>query len=40
MHSEYLDDERNTDNAWLEQTVLNFHDDLFVFQKYLISVSF
>lgn len=36
----YLDDERNTDNAWLEVVVYNYYDDQNVVNKYLLSVSF
>ena len=39
MYSKYVDDEKNTDNAWLESLAQNFHDDGFVFEKYLTSVS-
>ena len=34
-----MDDERNTDNAWLENTVYNYHDEENVFSRYLFSVS-
>ena len=34
-----MDDERNTDNAWLENTVYNFHEEENVFSRYLLSVS-
>lgn len=33
------DDERNTDNAWLENTVYNYHENENVFSRYLLSVS-
>lgn len=26
-HKGYCDDERNTDNSWIETVVYNFHDD-------------
>lgn len=39
IYSGYVDDEKNTDNAWLENIVQSFHDDGFVFEKYLTSVS-
>ena len=35
----YLDDERNTDNAWLENTLYNYHEKENVFSRYLLSVS-
>ena len=27
MYAGYVDDPRNTDNAWMETVVFNFHDD-------------
>ena len=27
MYSGYVDDPRNTDNAWMETVVYNFHDE-------------
>jgi len=27
VYSGYVDDPRNTDNAWMETVVYNFHDD-------------
>ena len=27
MYSGYVDDPRNTDNAWMETVAVNFHDD-------------
>ena len=40
IYAGYVDDARNTDNAWLENTVEHFHEDSIVFEKYLLSVSF
>ena len=34
-----MDDERNTDNAWLETSVRHFHDDNNVLQKFFLNVS-
>ena len=34
-----MDDEKNTDNAWLENTVYNYHDGENIFCRYLLSVS-
>ena len=34
-----MDDARNTDNAWLENTVYNYHDEENIFSRYLLSVS-
>ena len=27
MYAGYVDDPRNTDNAWMETVAVNFHDD-------------
>lgn len=35
----YLDNEFNTDNAWLETVVYNFHDEENIIKKFLLSVS-
>ena len=34
-----MNDERNTDNAWLENTLYSFHEEENVFSRYLLSVS-
>ena len=34
-----MDDKRNTDNAWLENIVYNYHDEENIFSRYLFSVS-
>ena len=39
IYEGYLDDERNTDNAWLETIVCNFHDKQNIVYKYLMLVS-
>lgn len=34
-----MDDERNTDNAWIETVVYNYHDKENIIYKYLLSVG-
>ena len=36
-----MDDERNTDNAWIETSVINYHDnDGDVIDKFIVEVVF
>ena len=34
-----MDDQRNTDNAWIETSVYNYHDDCGILMKFLLDVS-
>ena len=34
-----MDEERNTDNAWLENIIYNYHEEENIFCKYFLSVS-
>lgn len=41
VYKGYVDDPRNTDNAWMETVAVNFHDELgiFIFFFYIFAFS-
>ena len=39
VYDGYMDDERNTDNAWLETSVKHFHDDGNALRRFFLNVS-
>ena len=40
MYKGYVDDPRNTDNAWMETVAVNFHDDTGeIFSEFKLQVS-
>lgn len=40
IYKGYVDDPRNTDNAWMETRVINFHDWDNIFKKIDLMVNF
>lgn len=40
IYKGYVDDHRNTDNAWMETEVVNFHDDSGLLSKAKFKVCF
>lgn len=40
IYKGYVDDPRNTDNAWMETRVINFHDWDNIFNKIELKVNF
>ena len=38
VYDGYMDDERNTDNAWLETSVKHFHDDGNALRRFFLNV--
>lgn len=39
LYRGYVDDPRNTDNAWMETVVMNFHDEQGIFDKVELKVN-
>lgn len=39
IYNGYVDDIRNTDNAWIETSAINYHDDEGIYFEFIISIN-